>query len=299
MFSAWIHDVIQPFAVRVEVGNPGLMKAIWAGKNKNDELNAEQIADLVRANLMPRVYVPKPELRQLRDVLRFRSGLVGDRTQRKNRMSGLLLPYGAEFERSRWQRKTYLGELQQQGSQWVPEAVPELLECGRRQVETLKEMDARLVSKLQWAPAIAGRVAHLKKIEGVGEITALTWVLEIGDIPRIPSIGKAISYCGLCSADRGSAGKQLRGPISKQRNAHRQTVLIEAAHWAPRWNAKLQAGHEQERQKAGADNNQATISVARKLGAYLLAADRQYHRQSLSAQPSPTACGEQGSVRSD
>jgi len=55
-----------------------------------------------------------------------------------------------------------------------------------------------------------------------------------------------VSYCGLTSALNASAEKQQRGPISKQRNPHLQTVLIEAAKLAPRWNQQLAAVHERE-----------------------------------------------------
>ena len=81
-----------------------------------------------------------------------------------------------------------------------------------------------------------------------------------------------MSYCGLTSALNASADKQQRGPISKQRNAHLQTVLIEAAKLAPRWNKPLAALHERELKRG--DRNRATLAVARKLVAYLLAVDK-------------------------
>src|SRR5258708_12484203 len=87
------------------------------------------------------------------------------------------------------------------------------------------------------------RMGGLAGIGGVGEMTALTWALEIGDPHRFRSNGDAISYCGLTAAWRSSADKQQRGPISKQRNAWLQTTLIEAAKLAPRWNPQLPAGH--------------------------------------------------------
>ena len=76
----------------------------------------------------------------------------------------------------------------------------------------------------------------------------------------------------LTSAQRNSAGKEQRGPISKQRNKHLQTILIEAAKLAPRFNPQLAAVHERELQRG--HRNRATLAVARKLVAYLLAADK-------------------------
>jgi Transposase IS116/IS110/IS902 family len=121
-------------------------------------------------------------------------------------------------------------------------------------------------------PALRQRVERLSSIDGVGDITALIWALEVGDPHRFASIADAVSYCGLTAALRSSAGKQQRGPLSKQRNAYLQTALIEAAKLAPRWNpylAQLYA-HELERGHA----NRATVQVARKLVAYLLAVDK-------------------------
>jgi hypothetical protein len=73
----------------------------------------------------------------------------------------------------------------------------------------------------------------------VGRVVALTWALEMGDISRFACLKKAVSYCGLCGAEKSSGGKTERTPISKQRNKHLQTMLIEAAKLAPRWNAEL------------------------------------------------------------
>ena len=81
-----------------------------------------------------------------------------------------------------------------------------------------------------------------------------------------------MSYCGLTAALRSSAGKQQRGPLSKQRNAWLQTALIEAAKLAPRWNPQLAQLHAQQLQRGHA--NRATLQVARKLVAYLLAVDK-------------------------
>jgi len=71
-------------------------------------------------------------------------------------------------------------------------------------------------------------------------------VLEIGDPKRFSNSRQAISYCGLCSAQHKSAGKEHRGPISKKRNKYLQTMLIEAANLAPYWNPQLAMLYEKE-----------------------------------------------------
>ena len=81
-----------------------------------------------------------------------------------------------------------------------------------------------------------------------------------------------MSYGGLTAALDSSADQPKRGPISKQRHAHLQTVLVEAAKLAPRWNPPLAAIHAREVQRG--HRNRATLEVARKLVAYLLAVDK-------------------------
>lgn len=130
----------------------------------------------------------------------------------------------------------------------------------------------RLIQTLRTNGLIQERVCRLMTIPGVGEITALTWVLEIGSPARFGSIRQAISYCGLCSAQRESAGKERRGPISKKRNKHLQTILVEAAKIAPHWNAQLAGVHQKELKKG--NRNRATLAVARRLVAYMMAVDK-------------------------
>jgi transposase len=127
-------------------------------------------------------------------------------------------------------------------------------------------------SSLERDPLLADRIRRLRTVPGVGPITALTWALEVGDVSRFRSIRQAISYCGLCGAEKSSADKVMRTPLSKQRNKHIQHVLVEAAKLAPRQDHDLALVYETEKQKGNA--NRATLAVARKMVAYLLAVDR-------------------------
>jgi transposase len=116
------------------------------------------------------------------------------------------------------------------------------------------------------------RLERLMTIPAVGPITALTWTLEVGDVQRFSSIKKAISYCGLCGAEKSSGSTVQRTPLSKQRNKHLQTTLIEAAKMAPRNSSDLAMLYDKEKRKGNA--NRATLAVARKLVVYLMAVDR-------------------------
>ena len=98
------------------------------------------------------------------------------------------------------------------------------------------------------------------------------WVISSRDVQRFSSIKKAISYCGLCGAEKSSGNTVQRTPLSKQRNKHLQTTLIEAAKMAPRYSPTLALLYDREKQKGNA--NRATLAVARKLVAYLMVVDR-------------------------
>ena len=138
--------------------------------------------------------------------------------------------------------------------------------------ELYDDIQKKLVIALRKNKLIQERVQRLMSIPGVGEVTALTWVLEIGEPRRFSSSRHVISYCGLCSAQHESAGKEQRSPISKQRNKHLQTILIEAAKLAPHWNEQLALLHEKE--LARGNRNRATLAVARKLVEFMMAVDR-------------------------
>jgi len=139
-------------------------------------------------------------------------------------------------------------------------------------VVRLQRTESALVRSLQRDSLLVDRVERLMTIPAVGTITALTWALEVGDVQRFSWIKKAISYCGLSGAEKSSGSTVQRTPLSKQRNKHLQTTLIEAAKMAPRNSSELAMLYDKEKQKGNA--NRATLAVARKLVAYLMAVDR-------------------------
>lgn len=271
LFTGWIYDFLRPHAVELKVAHPEMLKAITAAKKKNDRADAEKLADLLRVNLLPECTMMSEELRELRRILRYRNLVVRTATQMKNKMSGLLMEVGATYDKRRLHGRKYFSELLERVED-VPESVKNLLRLSRGNLELFTSVQKKLTNTLREKPLIRERVERLMSIAGVGEIMALTWVLEVGDPVRFSSSRDAISYCGLCSAQRESAGKEKRGPISKKRNKHLQTMLIEAAKLAPHWNPQLAALHEKELAKG--NRNRATLAVARKLVEYLLAVDR-------------------------
>jgi transposase len=271
LFSAWIYDTLKPYAQCLVMGHPAKMKAITAGKKKSDTIDARTIADLLRCDLLPVCYVFPPEMRDLRRLLRYRNMVVRQSVRMQNKMAGLLMESGTTFVKDKLHGKKYFSELMKSLEE-VPESVKDLLRMSRGSMEMFESTQKQIVQRLLSERALEQRVERLMGIRGVGPITALTWALEVDDPHRFSSIGDAVSYCGLTAAFRSSAGKEQRGPISKQRNAWLQTVLIEAAKLAPRWNPQLATLHARQLELGHA--NRATLQVARKLVAYLLAVDK-------------------------
>lgn len=271
LFTGWIYDFLRPHAVELKVAHPEMLKAITAAKKKNDRADAEKLSDLLRVNLLPECVMMSEELRELRRILRYRNMIVRTATRMKNKISGLLMEVGADDNKQRLHGKAYFDQLLERVED-VPDSVKDLLKLSRTNLELFTAVQKKLLKVLRNDSRIQRRVENLMSIAGVGEITALTWILEIGDPARFRSSRQAISYCGLCSAQQESAGKEQRGPISKKRNKHLQTMLVEAAKLAPLWNPLLASLHERE--LARGNRNRATLAVARKLVEYMLAVDR-------------------------
>jgi transposase len=271
IFTGWIYDHLRPHAQQVKVAHPLMLRAIAAAKKKNDRIDANKITDCLRCDFLPECHMASTEMRDRRRTLRYRQLLVRQMVQMKNRVSGLLMETGVSYNKQRLHKVGYFRELLSSHEE-VHESIRPLLKLSRETIVRLQKTEYSLVSSLERDPLLADRIRRLRTVPGVGPITALTWALEVGDVSRFRSIRQAISYCGLCGAEKSSADKVMRTPLSKQRNKHIQHVLVEAAKLAPRQDHDLALVYETEKRKGNA--NRATLAVARKMVAYLLAVDR-------------------------
>ena len=275
IFSAWIFDFLKPYAHDLFMAHPQMLKAITAAKKKNDAGDAEKIADLLRCDLLPKCWVAPPEIRELRKALRFRNLMVSQATRMLNKMNGLMLECGVEYETKKLAGKKYFAKFtdELESLDYVPESVIEMMQCSRAAYDLFHQMQKKIQSALVEHPQIKRRVERLMQVPGIGEVMALTWVLEIGEPQRFSSVNKAVSYCGLCSEQNESAGKDKRGPLSKKRNKHLQTKLIEIAKLAPMHNEVFAQMYKREKER-GSNHNQASIAIARRIVALLLVLDK-------------------------
>ena len=271
IFTGWIYDYLLPHAEAVKVAHPLMLRAITAAKKKNDRVDAGKIADCLRCDFLPECHMAPTAIRDRRRVLRYRNLVQRQAVQMKNRISGLLMETGVNYNKQRLHRMGYFQQLLSSSDQ-ISDSVRPLLKLCREHIDRSIQLDRTLLRSLEQDPMLSERLQRLRTVPGVGPITALTWVLEVGDTSRFRSIKQAISYCGLCGAEKSSAEKVLRTPISKQRNKHIQRMLVEAARLAPRYSAELALLYERERQRG--NTNRATLAVARKMVAHMLAVDR-------------------------
>jgi transposase len=271
MFTGWIYDHLKPHAAELKVAHPLMLRAIAAAKKKNDRIDASKICDCLRCDFLPESHMASTAIRERRRTLRYRNLLVRQMVQMKIKTSALLMEAGVSYNKQRLHKAGYFRELLATNPD-IDEGLCSLLRLCRETVVRLGKTESALVRSLERDSLLVERVERLMTIPAVGPITALTWALEVGDVQRFSSIKKAVSYCGLCGAEKSSGNTVQRTPLSKQRNKHLQTTLIEAAKMAPRNNPELAMLYDKEKQKGNA--NRATLAVARKLVAYLMAVDR-------------------------
>jgi len=271
LFSGWIYDYLKPHAAALKVAHPLMLRAIAAAKKKNDRIDASKICDCLRCDFLPECYMASTEIRERRRTLRYRSLLVRQMVQTKNKIAVLLMEAGVSYNKQKLHKAGYFRELLATNPN-IDEGLCSLLRLCRETVVRLQRTESGLVRSLQRDFLLMERSAAADDHPRGRPSHGADLALEIGDVRRLSSIKKAISYCGLCGAEKSTGNTTQRTPLSKQRNRHLQTTLIEAAKMAPRISPDLASLYDREKQKGNA--NRATLAVARKLVAYLVAVDR-------------------------
>jgi transposase len=107
IFSGWIYDHLRPHAAQIKVAHPLMLRAIAAAKKKNDKIDAGKLADCLRCDFLPECHMVPAEIRDRRRTLRYRHLLVRQMVQMKNRVSGLLMETGVEYNKQRLHKVSY------------------------------------------------------------------------------------------------------------------------------------------------------------------------------------------------
>jgi len=228
--SQWFIDLLERLGHQVWVGDAARIRASYVRKQKTDRRDAGHILRLLMEDRFPRLWTPTGAQRDLRQLLIHRHKLVEIRTRVKNGLQHLALNRGMQKQRRLWTASgmAALKDLPIEG--WSLRRREDLLHL-------LGELD-RQVGELDEAVSRAA-AAHpgarlLMTQPGVGAITALAFVLTIGDVGRFAHSGQVASYVGLIPREHSSGGRQRLGSISKQGNRFLRQLLVEAAQTACR-----------------------------------------------------------------
>jgi transposase len=106
-----IYDHLLPHATQIEVAHPLMLRAIAAAKKKNDQIDASKLADCLRCDFLPECHMMPRAIRDRRRTLKYRHLLMQQMVQMKNRISGLLMETGVEYNKQRLHKVSYFWKL--------------------------------------------------------------------------------------------------------------------------------------------------------------------------------------------
>ena len=225
----WLADFCHERDITFVLGHALFMKAIHGGKAKNDRIDAEKIAALMRGGVLPQAYVYPAGMRETRDLLRRRTQLV---RQRSTAMVHI------QMTNAQWLFPVDIGRrLQRAGSRvdidkaFADPSVRLSVESDLAVITHCDEQIRKLELHLERSAKIDDPQSFflLKTIPGIGKILSLTILYEIHSVDRFPSVGQFISYCRLVKCAHTSAGKSYGTGGAKIGNAHLRWAFGEAA----------------------------------------------------------------------
>ena len=224
--SQWFIELLQRLKHEVWVGDAAQIRASYVRKQKTDKRDAAHILRLLVEGRFPRLWVPSPEQRDVRQLLIHRHKLVEMRTRVKNGLQHLALNRGMQKKHKLWRMagQQALRELPLQG--WASRRREDLLQLWKSLNRQIEELDKAAEEECQ-----RDKMALLLRTHpGVGAITALAFVVTIGDASRFRRGKQVASYLGLIPREHSSGGRQRLGAISKQGNRFLRFLLGEAVH---------------------------------------------------------------------
>jgi transposase len=264
--SPWVSRVLEECGHEVLVANPRKLRLIYANKRKTDEIDAENLARLARVD--PRLLYPlkhRGEDSQAHlAIIRSRQALVDCRTQLVNHVRGAVKSFGARLP------KCSARSFHKRASEHIPEALrPALgpiLEVIASLTERIRDYERELetISKEHYP-----ETELLRQVEGVGTLTALTFVLTLEDPYRFERSRSVGAYLGLVPASDRSGDRDPQKRISKEGEQMLRKLLVGSAHYilGPFGSDSDLRRHGEKIASRGGKNakKRAAVAVARKL----------------------------------
>ena len=261
--SRWFERLLSELNIELWIGDPAQIKAKRVRKKKNDREDARLLRKLMLEDNFPRIWVPDPENRDVRQLIWHRHRLVQMRTRVMNQLQAIAMNEGIRRQRGLW---TKSGREQLEGlplMPWTTRRRQELLELLDRFDPKIAELTEGVKQQAERRP----EVERLQTHPGVGPITALTYVLVLGTPERFHCGKQVGSYLGLIPCEDSSAAHWRLGHISKQGNNMLRHLLVQSGISA----ARCEPDFRRQYLRLTMRRNQAIakIAVARKLAVRL------------------------------
>jgi transposase len=227
----WIrlHDTLEDNGIDTILANPIKTKIIAEAKLKDDKIDSNVLADLLRADLVYRSFVPDKEHRELRQIVRTRVDLAATKTSIKNKVHAILAKYDYSCPTNDIFSQKAIQWLKTVELSWIDRmAVDAYLETMFGIEKQIKIFTAKIAS----ISKDDERVKLLMTIPGIDYITALTIVSEIVDIRRFSTPWKLVGYAGLAPSKRESGTTHRTGygrRITRQGSRWIRFTIVESA----------------------------------------------------------------------
>jgi transposase len=257
----WLVDALQEADYRVHLAHPTAIKPYSGLKHVDDESDARWLAELLRLGILPEGYIYPKQRRGIRDLARKRSQLVEQRTAQLLSIQNTIrrsTAHRASANRIKhWDMEELVEDLAMDDD--VRRAVAASLRIGQCLDAEIRSLEELIVKRIELEP----NFRLLKTIPGVGNILALTIMLEVGEVSRFESAGDFASYCRCVDGKKLSNGKSKGKANTKNGNKYLGWAFVEAANFAMRYAPMIRRYYE--RKQASSHRMVALKAVSHKL----------------------------------
>ena len=223
--ARWFERLLAELSFELWIGDAAEIKAKRVRKQKTDRQDAQHILKLLLKDDFPKIWVPSWENRDLRQLLWHRHRMVQTRTRIMNQLQAVAINEGVRCKKRLWREA---GRKQLESlplAQWASRRRQDLLEVLDRINPTIAELTQAIEDEAEKCSEARRLMTH----PGVGALTAVAFVLIIGEANRFGCGKQIASYLGLVPAEDSSGERRRLGHISKQGNSLLRFLLVEAA----------------------------------------------------------------------
>jgi transposase len=222
--ARWFERLLAELQVELWIGDAAEIRTRRVRKQKTDRQDAQLILKLMLKDDFPKIWVPSGENRDLRQLLWHRHRMVQARTRIMNQLQAVALNEGLRCKKRLW--RTERPRLESFPlAPWASRRRHDLLELLDRLNPTIAELSQAVEREVEKFPEAQRLATH----PGVGPLTALAFVLIIGEAERFQCGKQVASYLGLVPLEDSSGNRRRRGHITKQGSSILRFLLVEAA----------------------------------------------------------------------